>query len=161
MSLQIYWIDQQLGISPMPAGNELLPAETELLRQLQVDMLVSLLPWEESVMLGLEKQEELCTGQGIKLVRFAITDFSVPADMQEASAAVDKVNEALSAGKKVVVHCRGGIGRSSLFAAAVMIRKGQTWDKAFEAIRQCRGCKVPETEQQEAWVKKFSELLKK
>lgn len=161
MSLNVYWIHQSLGIMPAPAGDELLPGEIQKLRDIGVQVLVSLLPREESASLGLERQDELCKESRIKLIRFAIKDFSVPVDIEAASIAVSMVSEALMNNQKTVVHCRGGIGRSSLFAGAVLVKNGESWNNAFEQIGRCRGCKVPETEQQAEWLKKFEELLKK
>jgi hypothetical protein len=161
MSLKIFWIDERLGMMPVPHGGELLPGEIARLSEQGVNMLVSLLGESEVKMLGLEKQPELCEANGIRLMRFPIDDFSVPVDNEAALLAVREASEAYRGGMRVVIHCRGGIGRSSLFAGALLVKGGEQADKAFGRIGKCRGCKVPETELQALWLRDFEKLMKK
>jgi protein-tyrosine phosphatase len=59
-------------------------------------------------------------------------------------------------GKKVAVHCRQGIGRSSLVSAAVLVLIGEDLDQALSSIRNARGLDVPETLEQRKWLDQFS-----
>jgi protein-tyrosine phosphatase len=56
-------------------------------------------------------------------------------------------------GRGVGFHCRAGIGRSSMLAALVLTSLGWKPDPAFQAISESRGCLVPDTFEQEQWVK--------
>jgi protein-tyrosine phosphatase len=58
--------------------------------------------------------------------------------------------------KKVAVHCRQGIGRSSLLSAAVLVAAGEDLDKAVNSIRDARGLEVPETTEQRKWLDQFA-----
>ena len=53
------------------------------------------------------------------------------------------------------IHCRAGIGRSSLIAACVLVRAGHDVNSAFDTIAKARGVEVPDTEAQRAWVSTF------
>jgi hypothetical protein len=73
-----------------------------------------------------------------------------------AEAIVTRLNE----GKAVAVHCRAGIGRSSLIAACVLVLLGFAPGMAFDRIGKPRGVKVPDTGGQRDWVDMFREAAK-
>jgi protein-tyrosine phosphatase len=73
--------------------------------------------------------------------------------MALAEATVARLNE----GKAVAVHCRAGIGRSSLIAACVLVLLGLAPGTALDRIGKARGGNVPDTEGQRDWVDKFHE----
>jgi protein-tyrosine phosphatase len=54
------------------------------------------------------------------------------------------------------VHCRQGIGRSSLVAACVLVISGESPQSAFEHIERARGRSVPDTAEQKEWVTSFA-----
>jgi protein-tyrosine phosphatase len=72
---------------------------------------------------------------------------------------VDDVVDALQSGKNVALHCRQGIGRSAMIAAAALISGGQNAETALSTIRRSRGLEVPETHAQREWVSDFSSWL--
>ncbi len=55
--------------------------------------------------------------------------------------------------KKVVIHCRMGIGRTSLVAACLFKKRGFNPDKVFDLLSYHRTLSVPDTEEQIQWVK--------
>src|SRR5215467_12015677 len=67
--------------------------------------------------------------------------------------------EYLRQGKAVGVHCRAGIGRSSMIAACALIRTGLSVELAFRMIEKARGCSVPDTPEQREWVERYSTRL--
>lgn len=62
-------------------------------------------------------------------------------------------------GKSIGIHCRAGIGRSSLIAACVMIHLGFTSSNALSLISESRQLKVPDTIEQEKWVGEYNTLV--
>ncbi len=48
------------------------------------------------------------------------------------------VREQIEAGRKVYIHCAGGVGRAPTLAAAYLISAGLTRDEALETIRRVR-----------------------
>lgn len=64
-------------------------------------------------------------------------------------------------GKSIEVHCRGGIGRSSLISSCVMIHLGFTASNALSLISESRNLKVPDTIEQEKWVEEYYHLRPK
>ena len=70
-------------------------------------------------------------------------------------ALVQEIATKLGEGGSVAVHCRAGIGRSSLIAASALVYSGSTPETAFEIIGKVRGVDVPDTEGQREWVRAF------
>jgi len=46
------------------------------------------------------------------------------------------ISAAVREGRRVVVHCKGGVGRAPLTAACYLLTKGMTLEAAMEALRQ-------------------------
>jgi protein-tyrosine phosphatase len=55
----------------------------------------------------------------------------------------------------VAVHCYGGIGRSPLVAAAVLVRSGRSAQAAWQLVGRARGLRVPDTDDQRDWLSSF------
>ena len=74
-----------------------------------------------------------------------------------AAMAVALDGEAL--GHAVVIHCRGGLGRSGTVGGCVLVALGHTPDEAFAILRRARGPRCPETEEQRNVVVDFAKTL--
>ena len=142
----------RLALLPHPSGDL-----DDALRQLQaqgVSLLVSLLPEAEARMLGLEREAEVCRRIGLGFLGHPVVDYGLP-----EPAAFDPIIAALARhvqeGGFVAVHCRAGIGRSGLTAAAVLIAAGFTAQAAVSHVSAARGVSVPETEAQRAFLDDF------
>lgn len=59
----------------------------------------------------------------------------------------------VAAGNRVLVHCRGGLGRAGMVAARLLVEMGSHPEAAIAAIRQARDPRAIETPAQEAWVR--------
>src|SRR5690242_18493283 len=141
----------RLSIMARPNGAGQLESELRGLRAGGVDVLVCLLTPDERERAGLADEPDLAARAGLDFHAFPIPDFSVP-DRHAAAPVLDALAALLAAGRHVVVHCWGGIGRSSLVAAALLVRLGTPADLAWETIATARGCPVPETEAQRHWL---------
>jgi len=71
---------------------------------------------------------------------------------QEMRKLVRFLDEQISDGKKIMVHCVGGLGRSGMAAASFLKFKGLSADKAIEVIRKTRGPRAVESKIQEEFV---------
>jgi protein-tyrosine phosphatase len=151
----IYWImaaqPYRLAIVARPRGNDWLSDEIEDLSQKGVGVLVSLLTPDETEELGLLDEQRFCQEFKIQFFNFPIPDRSVP-DERGLRDLLERLIEQVHLGRGVGFHCRAGIGRSSMLAAMVLARLGWTSEAAFLAISESRGCKVPDTIEQEQWV---------
>ena len=73
-----FWIDTasplQLAIASRPQGGEWLEEDVRKLKDEGIDILVSLLSWEESRELDLEEEKAVCSSVGMAFVNFALPD---------------------------------------------------------------------------------------
>lgn len=164
MKTDYYWIDGpwkgRLAIVPRPRAGDWLGDEVHSWQEAGFDIIVSLLTPPEIEELDLALEEESSHARDIEFISFPIPDRDVPASREAITALAQKLETALTSGKSVGVHCRQGIGRSSLLAACVLIASGENSAEAFERISEARGRPVPDTVEQKEWVAKLApELL--
>ncbi|WP_299948221.1 protein-tyrosine phosphatase family protein [uncultured Ruegeria sp.] len=85
-------------------------------------------------------------------VHLPVEDYGIPA--REVNALWDEVSEsarqALSGGGRVLIHCKGGCGRSGMAVLRLMVECGEHPDTALERLRGLRPCAV-ETDAQMRW----------
>lgn len=155
---EVYWIEDigvRLAILPRPRGDDLLDGEIASIRDQGVDVLVSLLTPGEVWELGLQEEEDCCRRHGLTFHTFPIEDRCVPEEQGALRELLNGLVEALQGGKGVGLHCRAGIGRSSIVAASAMKRLGIDPHEAIDRISRARRCSVPDTEEQMEWVRHF------
>ncbi len=156
----MFWIEHRfpgrIAIVPRPRGGDWLDREIHSWRRDGFDSIASLLTPDEVVEFDLSLEPEECRRQGIEFHSYPIPDRGVP-DHQErfAELAIALVAK-LTAGQDVGVHCRQGIGRSSLLVAAVLIAAGIEPEAALRKIAAVRGLAVPETPEQRRWIEEFA-----
>jgi protein-tyrosine phosphatase len=144
----------RLAIMARPRAGEWLEDEVSGWKAEGIDTVVSLLERDEVEELGLGLEATLCALQGIEFISFPIADRGVPSEPAAATLSDVLVSE-LGGGKNIAIHCRAGIGRSSVVAACVMVGTGFTAAHAFDQISAARGVQVPDTDGQRAWVESF------
>jgi len=79
-----------------------------------------------------------CRARGIEHLVLSIRDQSIPTDLHATIALVEDIADRLSAGKRVVVHCRGGHGRTGMIVACVLVALGYNADDAVTVTRATR-----------------------
>jgi protein-tyrosine phosphatase len=165
MRSNLYWIPGpstgRLAIAPRPRGGDWLTDEVHDWQALGIKIVVSLLTPDEIAELDLAAEDKLTADHGIRFISLSIPDRGLPASHSEVAKLADELAESLAAGNNVLIHCRQGIGRSSIIAAAVLARLGQSPDDALSAIEASRGRSVPDTDEQRAWVQDFGMGIRK
>jgi protein-tyrosine phosphatase len=156
MMPDLFWIPGpwagRLAIAARPRGGDWLDDEARGWRRAGLDVLVSLLEEEEAAELGLSREDEAAESNRIRFVSFPIPDRGVPASTERTLALLKEIGGALDDGKGVAVHCRQGIGRSGLIAAAALVTAGMGADRAINLVSGARGQTVPETAAQHRWI---------
>lgn len=140
-----------LGVMAHPRGGSLLAADLAGLVDRGYGVLVCLLTDAELIELGLVDEVEHGARAGLQVLRLPVADFGVPA-YDEGRDLAARLAALIRAGESVVVHCRGGVGRSSTLAALVLLALGVPPEEAWARLERARGCPVPETEEQRALV---------
>ena len=62
------------------------------------------------------------------------------------------LGDKLEKGASIVIHCRMGIGRSSIIAGAILLKFGFSATDIIKMISSARGISVPDTEEQLDWL---------
>ncbi len=167
MISDIHWINDErigkkkIGTMARPRGGDWLEDEIKWLKIRKIDCLVSLLEKSEEWELGLQDEEKFCMEKGIDFINFPIKDVSTPTNEYNFIKLAKNLASRINENKKVVIHCRMGIGRSSILAAATMINLGVEGNSIFEVIGKFRKLKVPDTDEQKKWILSIEDKLKK
>ena len=119
--------------------------------------LVSLVEDAELRQLGIAPLPGRCAALGIELVRFPFIDGGVPRSIADFEALVERVVSMARDGRNVVVHCRGGLGRTGLVAAACLVACGHAPAVALRLVRRSRRGAV-ETRGQERLLEEYAAL---
>jgi protein-tyrosine phosphatase len=159
----LYWAkgpwSGKLALASRPRGGDWLPEEMASWQRAGINTVVSLLTSDEERDLELKHESQEARAQGMKFISFPIHDRQVPASESEMSAALDRIDADLSAGKNVVVHCRQGIGRTGLVAACLLVTKGLSPEAAVETLSAARGNAIPETSEQREWIDHYAAVF--
>lgn len=83
---------------------------------------------------------------GIAEVHLPVRDFTAPTPEQLVQG-VAEITSAISAGKTIVVHCGGGLGRTGTLLACYLVSQGMTTVDAVARVRRLRPGSI-ETRQQ-------------
>jgi protein-tyrosine phosphatase len=142
-----------LAIMVRPQLNTGQPDSIATLADNGIGCIVSLLEANESSMLGLETESKVVADNGMNYIAFPISDYGVPSSLDDFSVLTADIFQQLGRGTNVLDHCRGGVGRSGLLAAGVLLQSGLGAESAFARISAKRGVRVPETTQQRDWLK--------
>jgi len=62
-----------------------------------------------------------------------------------------QLHQLLEAGRKILIHCRGGLGRTGLVVARLLIEAGMSTETAIETVRAARPGAI-ETPEQEVYL---------
>jgi len=148
-----------LAISARPRGGDWLDDEMRAWRGAGIDVVVSLLEPEEAAGLDLESEKARSEAAGIQFFSFPIVDRSIPAPSSDVHGFLRLIRAKLSEGKNTAIHCRQGVGRAGLIAAALLIEQGLSPAEAIRRVSDTRRVSIPETEEQRAWIDSFAATL--
>lgn len=146
----------RLATMAHPRGGSLLADEMAALAGAGVRLLVSALTSGEYRRLALTAEPRAAHAAGLDFVSFPIPDRRAPAPSVACAGLVDRIAASVRAGEFVVIHCWAGIGRSSLLAAAALVRLGMLPQEAWRRISAARGLPVPGNARQVRWLDEFA-----
>jgi protein-tyrosine phosphatase len=160
-----YWIEAgaagRIAILPRPRGGDWLRDEARAWARSGIDIVVSLLTEDEALHFELADEARASRDNGIEFLAFPIPDRGVPDSRAAVAGLVTRLTEAIRTGKDVGFHCRQGIGRSAVLAAAVLVALGANPEAALARVAAARGLPVPETPEQRQWVTEFAKSMAK
>lgn len=163
MEERIAWIPGpwpgRLGIARRPRGGDWLDHDVEAWRDAGIDVVVSLLERAEESELSLTREADACRARGLDHRSLPVPDLGVPPSREAVASLAGDLVDALRAGKVVALHCRQGLGRSPLVAAATLVAAGESAEDAMGVVGRARGAEIPETPAQRRWILDFASWL--
>ncbi len=151
----------RIALAPCPLGNEKLANEIKSLQQQNYKLVISMLTDEEQEKHGLTAESEQCAIHAITYLNYPIRDEVANSDnatLEFVAKVVTHIKQ-LANNDKILFHCRGGVGRSSMMIALVMASFGYDVDEVFAKITHARGEQAPESDEQLHWVRGLAEIL--
>jgi len=160
---EVIGLPGRLGMTIAPGKKDLPGAwdrdlERDLARlksEYRTRLLVPLVEEHELRFLEIPDLLERAKAHGIDTEWFPIRDVSVPTSAEALVPVVERILGALREGHTVVVHCRGGLGRSGVVVACCLVALGTDAECAMAAVRAARTGAI-EVPSQEAFVRKFA-----
>lgn len=115
--------------------------------------IVTLIEEHEFDLLGVRGLGDAVKARGIDWLHFPIRDLDVPDPetgllWRRLSA---RIHDRLERGGRVLIHCRGGLGRAGTIAALLLMERGETATRAIGKVRSARPGTI-ETRAQEEWL---------
>lgn len=88
----------------------------------------------------------------IKVFQLPVPDFGIPDKKDRASfwKLAEDISKLKKNGTSVFIHCAAGIGRTGLFASAVLMCGGMSYDEAVRKVNAAGS--LPETDEQRAFL---------
>lgn len=105
----------------------------------------------------LEHRKTICCGS---FRSFPISDRGLPESAVSFAELAKLLCLQISEGTNTVIHCRAGIGRTGMLAAAILANERFSANDAFSLISEKRRVQVPDTPEQRAWVTDHAEMLR-
>jgi len=125
-SYELTWITDSLAVGYAPTSY----AELDDIKIRDINAIVNLCAEFSDL-------HEIEEAAGFEVYYLPIWDEDIP-EMEEMEKALDWLDEAIYLGKKVLVHCRHGIGRTGTFITSYMIRRGMGLKAARKKLKCSR-----------------------
>lgn len=143
-----------LALCPLPGRGGSYQEDLAHLREWKPALLISLTTEVEMLEEGASHLGADMQDAGGRWMHLPVPDFGVPDAAFEARwPEVRRIAlAALAGGGRVLVHCKGGCGRSGMVMLRLMIEAGERPEAALKRLRQARPCAI-ETEAQMFWAR--------
>jgi ADP-ribosylglycohydrolase len=130
-----------------------LAADVAAIREWGASAVVTLIEEHEFEMLGVQSLPRALREAGLEWHHLPIQDVHAPSPEFETRwvYAGARLRERLRSGERVLVHCRGGLGRAGSVAARLLVEFGATPVEAIAQVRAVRPGAI-ETCEQEQWL---------
>lgn len=115
------------------------------------DTLVTLIEEHEFDEMAVTGLEEGCRANGLEWVHIPIVDGEAPDERFRAAwhAIGPSIRSKLESGRSIVIHCKGGLGRTGMLAAALLQEAGMDSARAIALVRQARPGAIETSVQEE------------
>lgn len=133
--------------------NRDLRKDLQTIRDWGATTVVSLIEDQEFKMLGVESLGQDVRRLGMHWLHLPIVDVNIPDSRFENAWATEgpQLHRRIDAGEKILIHCRGGLGRTGLVAGRILVERGCLPKIAMQRVRAVRQRAI-ETPAQENYI---------
>ena len=144
--------DGILALCPLPGASGNYRGDLEHIHDWKPGLVISMTTEAEHVAVGGSTLGTDIQSLASRWVHLPIEDFGVPTPeiLAKWPSVSHMARKALVGGGRVLVHCRGGCGRSGMVVLRLMIECGERPELALARLRALRPCAV-ETLEQMQW----------
>ncbi|WP_072503713.1 protein phosphatase [Phaeobacter porticola] len=144
--------DGILALCQLPGAGGNYDADIQHIREWQPGLVISMTADDEHMAVGADNIGADLQSIGCRWIHLPIPDFCAPPPdiLSRWPDASHLARKALVGGGRVLIHCRGGCGRSGMAVLRLMTECGERPDVALARLRAVRPCAI-ETEAQMAW----------
>lgn len=130
-----------------------LQEDLRVIRNWGASMIISLIEPHEFSLLQVPEFGDSAAHVGISWIHLPIRDVDVPDERFESgwNAVRPEIHHRLGTGERILIHCRGGLGRTGLVAARILVERGCLPRDAVHRVRAVRPGAI-ETLAQEQYV---------
>jgi len=144
------WIEgSELAGSPQPGLYGDWDEDIDFLKRRGISFIMSLT--EEPLI------EERAKKEGFGFFHFPIRDMDAPMP-RDAYGALKVLVDAIKNHNKVLIHCKGGVGRTGMIGACYLVTKGYEPKEAIRRVRTVHNAYI-QTRIQEQFVSHFQQFL--
>ncbi|OKL45050.1 hypothetical protein A3843_04670 [Pseudovibrio exalbescens] len=142
----------RIGMAPLPGRFTCIFNDVEEITDWFPQIVVSLTLPSEAVKPEGPDLGELLSERGISWYGFPLKDFDIPKPHSKSvwDELSTVLHDCLNHGGSVMLHCRGGCGRSGMVALRLLRERGLTRKRALQDVRAAQPFAV-ETEHQLGW----------
>ena len=153
-------LDARLGLTLCPGKKDRsqgwdrdLATDVRAIRNWGATTILTLIEEHEFRLLAIETLAEEVRRFGMEWLHLPIRDVDIPDERFEKAWNVSgpAIHERLDAGQRILIHCRGGLGRTGLVAALILVERGTEPRSAIHRVRAARPHAI-ETNAQERYV---------
>ena len=134
-----YWVEEDrllAGEYPAHYETERTRQRIDALLEAGFDTFIDLTKPNETVAyIRLLLDEAKVYDRKVRHHRFAIGDFGLPTP-ELMTRILDTIDAELAAGRKVYLHCWGGIGRTGTTVGCYLVRRGKTGEEALRQLAE-------------------------
>lgn len=155
-----------IGMTLCPGKHQLGALTGSWFRDLDMD-LSEIKQWDTEILISLNEPHEFdafsvtqlpekVKALGMQWMHFPIRDRGIPNSQFELlwESRSHLIKDVINSGSNVVIHCLGGLGRTGMVSARLLIEMGMYHEKAMQLVREARPGAI-ETYKQECYVRKL------
>jgi ADP-ribosyl-[dinitrogen reductase] hydrolase len=164
--LRISWLTPSVGLTigpgkkcPSVMGGFDWDRDMGVIKEEGISLIITLMMPEELSEFGMGNIGSVASDNDIAWVQIPIVDGDIPSEKQEYSIRelINIIKHHVDAGLKVLIHCRGGLGRTGTIAGCYLTSCGVPLKETYAMLINARGTMCPENDLQRKYIKDFTE----